>query len=141
MKVIYIETSAVLSWLLGEPTSDFIINLLDQAGLIVTSVLTNLETNRPLHRAEKLEIHKTAEINKLLGLFNDEKRKWEFFRITDKIIEGSSVQFPIEPVRSLDAIHLATALEYLKVYPDLEILTFDERIHKNIIPLGLKPAI
>lgn len=40
----------------------------------------------------------------------------------------SAESFPIEPVRSLDAIHLATALQFLEVYPSLEFLTLDERI-------------
>lgn len=53
------------------------------------------------------------------------------------VIERASELFPAEPVRSLDAIHLASALEYKKLYPDLTMLTFDKRISDNLQELGL----
>ena len=47
----------------------------------------------------------------------------------------------VEPVRSLDAIHLATALEFTKVVATLGVLSFDTRITDNLDPLGLEPAV
>lgn len=44
------------------------------------------------------------------------------------------------PVVLSDAIHLASALEALKVYPDLVVLSFDKRILENLEPLGLTRA-
>jgi hypothetical protein len=61
--------------------------------------------------------------------------------ITKEIREGASQPFPVEPVRSLDAIHLSTALEFLKLYPGLKVLSFDKRINDNIPSLGLSYSI
>jgi hypothetical protein len=40
-------------------------------------------------------------------------------------------------VRTLDAIHLATALAFTEVFPDLSVLSFDERIVENSRELGI----
>ena len=61
--------------------------------------------------------------------------------ITKEIREGASQPFPVEPVRSLDAIHLSTALEFLKIYPEMKVLSFDKRINDNIPSLGLVYSI
>lgn len=46
----------------------------------------------------------------------------------------------VEPVRSLNAVHLASAIELLAAYPDLMVLSFDDRIIANLEPLGLEKA-
>ncbi len=48
--------------------------------------------------------------------------------------------FPVEPIRTLDALHLASALELLRLFPDLTVLSFDRRIVENLAPLGLGAA-
>jgi hypothetical protein len=45
-----------------------------------------------------------------------------------------------EPVRNLDAVHIATALEVQELYPDLEVLSLDQRILDNLVPLGLRSS-
>ena len=57
--------------------------------------------------------------------------------IDEAVVERASEPFPVEPVRSPDAIHLATAMEYKKLYPQLEVTTKDKRISGNLGPLGL----
>jgi hypothetical protein len=46
--------------------------------------------------------------------------------------------FPKEPVRTLDAIHLATALVARARVPDLEVLSLDARVRANAALLGFK---
>ena len=45
--------------------------------------------------------------------------------------------FPVEPVRTLDALHLASALEFLVLFPDLKVLSLDDRVLANLPQLGL----
>lgn len=45
--------------------------------------------------------------------------------------------FPAEPIRSLDAIHLATALALVEGYGPMTVLSSDDRIDRNLEPLGL----
>lgn len=46
--------------------------------------------------------------------------------------------FPVEPVRTLDAIHLATALEWHKRIEPVAVLSTDERVRSNARALGLQ---
>lgn len=57
--------------------------------------------------------------------------------ITEDVLSRAARGFPIEPVRTLDALHLATALAFTAVFPDLEILSLDRRITDNARALGL----
>jgi hypothetical protein len=60
--------------------------------------------------------------------------------ITPSICVRAGEPFPVEPVRTLDAIHLATALHFGSAFPSLSVLTFAERILVNLEPLGLLRA-
>jgi hypothetical protein len=42
----------------------------------------------------------------------------------------------VEPVRALDAIHLASALLAREVWEDLAVLSFDDRVRRNAVALG-----
>jgi hypothetical protein len=55
----------------------------------------------------------------------------------ESVVAGASGDFPVEPVRSPDAIHLSTALEYKKLYPELKMLTTDARLIQNTALLDL----
>ena len=61
--------------------------------------------------------------------------------ITSDIRIRAGEPFPVEPVRTLDAIHLASALRFATTFPALPVLTFDERILANLEPLGLANAL
>ena len=45
-------------------------------------------------------------------------------------------KFPVEPIRTLDAIHLSTALVLMRAFPELSMLTYDRRILDNARALG-----
>ena len=49
--------------------------------------------------------------------------------------------FPLEPVRALDAIHLASALFLRESFSDLTILTTDERVRSNATLLGFSAEV
>jgi hypothetical protein len=52
--------------------------------------------------------------------------------IFDRVIQ----RFPVEPVRTLDALHLASILRWAEQGP-LEVLTCDERVMLNARAFGL----
>ena len=52
MSAVYLESSALLAWLLGESRADEVKEALDSAAAVVTSELTILEAHRALLRAE-----------------------------------------------------------------------------------------
>lgn len=45
-------------------------------------------------------------------------------------------RFPAEPVRTLDALHLASALFLNEFVPSLAVLSADDRIRNNAAQLG-----
>lgn len=141
MNALYVESSAILTWLLGEPDSERVISLINESEVSVSSVLSILETERALLRAEYQKIIKSADRQRLRGIFSDIISGWTFMEITDDIRVRASSPFPVEPIRTLDAIHLSSALEFLQIYPNLNILSFDRRIVDNLVPLGLDLAL
>ena len=137
MASLYLESSAVLSWLLDEPPAERVRQAVDRADSVLTSTLTLVESNRALIRIESQALITEAERQGLRGLLARESGRWALIELTESVRARASERFPVEPVRSLDAIHLATALEAYELYPDLEVLSFDQRIIDNLIPLGL----
>ncbi len=140
MNPLYIESSAILKWLFGEPGSDEVIAKINNSSVVVSSSLSILETKRSILRAENQQIVSTAEANKLIGHFSNTILDWSFLEMTEEIRTKAATRFPVEPVRSLDAIHLASMLEFLIIFPDMTILSFDQRIIDNLEPLGLDSA-
>ena len=140
MNALYIETSALLSWLLGEPNSKEVIKAINAAEQIVTSSLTIVETFRALIRADAEKLITPKEHQKLKGLYQQQALSWFFLEMNESVLKKSSQPFPVEPIRSLDAIHLASILELCQIFPDMKILSFDKRILANLPLLGLIEA-
>ena len=140
MSALYLETSAVLGWLLGEPSGASVPQCIDSHDPVTTSLLTTVEVARALRRAENQGLLKAAEHARVLGAFNRAAAAWYLLEITPAVRERAAQAFPGEPVRTLDALHLASALQLLEVFPDLEVLSCDARIQGNLHPLGLPAA-
>ncbi len=137
MKATYVETSALLAWLFGESASGDVLRELNAAEAIVTSSLTVLEAERAIHRAVSARLVKESAAHKLRGLLAREHASWITMSLTTDVLARAGRSFPVEPVRTLDAIHLATALAFTEALPDLRILTLDQRVAKNAKALGM----
>ena len=140
MKILYAETSAVLAWLLGEKSPRQPAAAIDSAERVVTSVLTLLEASRGILRAANERRLTAADASRLKGLLARSATGWDLMEITEDIRVRAAEAFPVEPVRTLDAVHLATMLDFAKVFPEMSILSLDARIIANLDPLGLPRA-
>ena len=141
MRAVYLETSAVLRWLFGEPDARRIAERIQDAPEPVCSVLTILEANRALVRGERERPARSRKLRLLRSRLREASLDWNLLEITPDIQVRAGEPFPIEPIRTLDAIHLATALRFATAFPGLPVLTFDERILANLGSLGLTRAI
>lgn len=134
---LYAESSAVLSWLLGEPEGRLAYDALVSASHVGASVLTIVEVRRVLHRRLALggctPDEYRLDVQRLLTATSG----WIRLQLTDEIIDRSSQPFPIEPVRTLDALHLSSALVLRTALSNLRVLSFDSRVRENAIALGL----
>src|SRR5215510_11628055 len=85
-------------------------DVLSRAELVLASDLTLLECDRVLVRAVALrEIDEAAAADRRANL-NEAATHWHVMRLTADIIDRARLPFPLEPLRTLDALHLASAL-------------------------------
>jgi predicted nucleic acid-binding protein len=141
VKVVYLETSAMLAWLLGEARANEAKSQIDEAQTVVTSAVTFVEAERTLIRLEAQRLLSAGHAEILRGLISRSRAGWVSMEISEEVRGRAGRFFPSEPVRTLDAIHLATALLFMRVFPALEILSFDQRILMNARALGIGIAI
>lgn len=137
MNVLYLETSAALTWLFGESRSNEVLSRLSRVETIVTSALTPLEAERALIRAERQGLVTPANRQRLRGMLAAAASAWLRMEVTAQVRARAAEPFPIEPLRTLDAIHLSTVLAFLGVYPELKLLSYDQRIVDNAQALGI----
>jgi hypothetical protein len=63
---------------------------------------------------------------------------WRLMPISREIVNRARQPFPGEPIRSLDAIHLASALLVAGSLPDFALLSLDRRVRATGARLGLR---
>jgi predicted nucleic acid-binding protein len=134
---LYAETSAVLRWLFGEAGGEAVREALAAAGKVTSSRLALIETRRVVRRAEREGRVTAAQAADLLAAFARAAATWALLEISEEVARRAGEAFPSEPVRTLDAIHLASALFLRQSFPDLAVLTSDERVRANAALLGL----
>jgi hypothetical protein len=137
---LYVESSAVLSWILGEPDGERACQLIDEAELVVTSTVTALEVERCLVRYACSHVATESDLMRSRAIFRSALSGWYTMELTEAVRNRATERFPVEPVRSLDAVHLATALQFTGIAHPLHVLSFDRRILDNLGPLGLSAA-
>ena len=108
---LYAESSAVLAWLLDEPTSPAVRRLLGEAEVIIASDLTLIECDRVLLRAMTLKELTEAEAADRRAHLIAAAAHWQVLRIAAEIVDRARQPFPGDPIRTLDAIHLASLLD------------------------------
>jgi predicted nucleic acid-binding protein len=139
---LYAESSAILAWLLAEPAADAVVDLLRQASLVVTSDLTLVECDRVLIRAEREGAISEAERADRHAALNGATARWHVLRLAADIVDRARQPFPGEPIRTLDALHVASAVAARAAVPHLAVLTLDNSIRSVARRLGfdLVPA-
>ena len=133
---LYAESSAVLAWLLGEKSGEAIRRALLGADLVVASDLTVFECDRALLRSVHTESRSEADAASRRGHLSAAAAGWHMLRLHSDVVERARQPFPVEPIRTLDALHLASALSARAAVPGLSVLTLDERIRQNARELG-----
>ena len=135
---IYAESSAVLAWLLGEETGHSVREVLRHAESVMASDLTLLECDRVLIRAVTLGETDEATAADRRAHLNATAAHWHLWRVSSDIVDRARRPFPAEPVRALDAIHLASALAVRSAVPGVDLLSLDSCIRKAGEQLGFR---
>ena len=133
---LYAETSAVVSWLLDEERGDHARSHLAAAASVSTSDLTLIECDRTLRRAAFTGRLTAGESSQIQTFVDTASAHWTLHGMDAEIVHRSRRAFPREPIGALDAVHLATALAVRNLFPDVRMLSLDERIRDNAAALG-----
>jgi predicted nucleic acid-binding protein len=133
---LYAETSAVLRWLFADEGGEAVRARLAGAAKVTSSRLTLIETRRVVQRAQHEGRITAAQSADLLAVFAQAASTWAVLEVSEEVARRAEERFPNEPVRTLDAIHLASALFLRQSFPDLEIVSADERVVANAALLG-----
>ena len=135
---LYAESSAVLRWLLGESRGDDVDGLLRRARKVVCSRLTLIETRRMIHRAVAQDALDEVGSEAVFEALARAAARWGVLELSRDVAERAEGRFPVEPVRTLDAVHLASALFLRQSLPDLHVLSTDHRVRTNAGRLGFE---
>ena len=134
---LYAESSAVLAWVLDENSAAAVRQSLAAAEIIVASDLTLIECDRVILRAAALGELTEAEAADRRAHLTAAASHWQILRVAPEIVERARQPFPGEPIRTLDAIHLASALTARTAIVGLMLLSLDDRVRKAGKRLGL----
>lgn len=130
----YIESSALVAALLERDVDA--LKSVRARGRTVTSALTIAEGARAILRARAAAQLTTEEERAAVRALRRFERRCFLVAVTDPILARVRRPFPIEPIRTLDAVHLATA-ELLGEPPALVVVvTRDVRVRDNAQALG-----
>lgn len=138
----YAESSAVLRWLFRQPQAESIFELLRGASTVLSSALTLAEVQRSIRRALAGRFVTDTEAIELTLVLSRAASTWTLLAVDDEVLMRVGQPFPSEPVRTLDAIHLATILGFRRLFPDLVVLSTDLRVRTNctMLSVGVVPG-
>lgn len=127
MRATYLDSSAVIKLVIAEPESAALRQFVRRRRPLVTSALARTEVLRAVMPAGEAAVSRGREVLHVLDLV----------RVNDRVLDAAASLMPAE-IRSLDAIHLATAQ---LLGEDLgRVVTYDERMVDAAKHLGLPTA-
>lgn len=133
---LYAESSAVLAWLFAEDAGEAVGEAFDQAERVVASELTLVECERALLRAWGLGMLSEIEAARRRAVLATAAAHWMLLKLDREVLERARRRFPAEPLRTLDALHVASALAAQSAIHDLVLLSLDHRVRENARALG-----
>lgn len=122
-RVTYVDSSALVKLAVREPESQALRRHLARRSPLVCSALARVELARALMSLGDLAVRRGEEVLSRIDLV----------KINDRVLSGAATLLPSE-LRSLDAIHLATAQQFgSELY---RIVTYDKRMAGAAEALG-----
>jgi predicted nucleic acid-binding protein len=138
LQIWYVESSAlVAAFVEGDVASRAAIR---SAGRHVTSAITLTEAQRATVRLRTTGRIDPEDARRVVRGLQRFERRCDIVPLNDEILARAGRPFPVEPVRTLDALHLAT-MELLGEPPPLvTVITRDARVAANARALGFVVA-
>lgn len=128
--MIYLDTAAVVKLVRREPETDALLDWLEERGTSprVSSALLDVELPRALRRTEPGLLPNVPAVLERIGRYD-----------IDDLVRQTAAAYPHPELRSLDAIHLATA--HAVFGPELEyFVSYDARLLQAAESISLPTA-
>lgn len=130
--MIYLDSAAIIKLIKPEPETAALVAWLEAHGSddLVTSTLAEIEVSRALRRADPGRLTAVPTVLAHLGRID-----------MDAPIRATAAEYPDPLLRSLDAIHLASAQSLaLDGVPLTALVTYDKRLLAAADKIGLPVA-
>lgn len=134
---LFVESSALVAWSLWEQRGPAVLAILRRARVIWLSALANAECARALQRASadaRVTAAYVRSTRKRLASFVSGCR---VIPVDEEILERVGGNFPLEPLRTLDAIHLASLERVRVASPRAALVSLDDRVRDNAKMMGV----
>jgi predicted nucleic acid-binding protein len=137
-RVRYMESSALVAALLERDAA--VIKKVPRGTPQVTSALTLAEAGRAIIRARATGRLTAEEEQAAVRALRTFERRCFILDVDRAVLDRVRRPFPVEPIRTLDAVHLATAELLGEPPPPVTIVTRDGRVRENAKALGYSVA-
>ena len=127
---LYLDTSAALRATLERGTTPEIEGRIAAAPALVTSRLSLVESARVFHRLRRQASVAEARLADARRELDTLWSRCELWEVTPAVCDLAMHVAPDRPLRTLDALHLATFLLARRRLEDLELLTADTRLEE-----------
>jgi len=97
-----------------------------------------VECDRTLIRSQAIGALQESDVRRLRRSLVETAEHWNVMRIQREVVERARSPFPGEPIRTLDALHLASVLVGRSAVEDLALLSLDESVRAAGRALGLR---
>jgi predicted nucleic acid-binding protein len=123
---------------LSEAHSGGVRQALAKAELVLASDLTLIECERVLIRAVTTGKLSESKVAGRRARLRQAAEHWTILGIGPDVVERARRPFPKEPIRTLDAIHLATAIFAQTLVGGISLLALDHSVRACGLELGFQ---
>ncbi len=127
----------MLALLLREERASAVQDAMKDASNVVTSVLTVVECSRALIHARRRGRIDDAEARSLHRALKEAEAEWNVQAITAQVVARAREPLPADPIRTLDALHIATVLQLSVSFSDLAVISLDRRMRECVSVVGI----
>lgn len=136
---LYLDTSALMKLWLYEPTSEEVHRAFEDAPRVASCAIARLEARATLARVLRERRLPYAHLPVVEQKVAQDLDQMTFLGVDDYLITAAGALASRHPLKSLDALHLATALVLPHTFPGMPwvFMTFDLKLSRAAAAEGL----
>ena len=135
---LYLDTSALVKLYLAEPDRANVVDAVESASRITTSVITYAEARSAFSRRLREAAISGEQHSTIVQAFDVNWRMFDRIPVLDDIAYMAGEVAHQLALRGLDALHLASAVWMQRNLPDLVFFTYDTRLleaARQVVPV------